>query len=177
MYQIIPSECHLRVYVTAKQEVFEFFDNAEHMQYRHTFSYGESIIQLLETWQGKDEVLLQEVYEYLKKREQVGEENMGEWNEILFRFQHVHNPFLYLFVMQLAPLLLKCSYDIAPSIVTDFRRELDRVRADAHTLLFDCLSPETENICRRYWEIWERTPMRLPLCSHRITSCPHARGL
>ena len=40
----------LRVYVTAKQEVFEFFDNAEHMQYRHTFSYGESIIQLLETW-------------------------------------------------------------------------------------------------------------------------------
>ena len=87
---------------------------------------------------------------------------MGEWNEILFRFQHVHNPFLYLFVMQLAPLLLKCSCDISPSIVTDFRRELDRVRADARTLLFDCLSPETENICRRYWEIWERTPMRLP---------------
>ena len=48
MHLIIPSECHLRVFVTAKQEVFEFYDNAEHMLHRHTFSYGESIIQLLE---------------------------------------------------------------------------------------------------------------------------------
>ncbi len=162
MKQIIPSECHLRVYVTAKQEVVEFFDNAVHMQYRHTFSYGESMIQLLENWQKDDEALLQETYEYLKERERVGEENMGEWNEILFSFQHVHNPFLYLLVMQLAPLLLKSFYNIDPSIVTDFRNELDKVRADAHTLLFDCLSPETEDIYRRYWEIWKRTPMRLP---------------
>ena len=162
MKQIIPSECHLRVYVTTKQEVIEFFDNAVHMQYRHTFSYGESMIQLLEDWQEEDEALLQETYEYLKRREQVGEENMGEWNEILFRFQHVHNPFLYLLVMQLAPLLLKSFYNIDPSIVTDFRDELDKVRTDAHTLLFDCLSPETEDIYRRYWEIWKRTPMRLP---------------
>ena len=64
--------------------------------------------------------------------------------------------------MQLAPLLLKSFYDTDPSIVTDFREELDKVRADAHTLLFDCLRPETEDICRRYWEIWQRTPMRLP---------------
>ena len=101
MHLIIPSECRLRVFVTAKQEVFEFYDNAEHMLHRHTFSYGESIIQLLETWKETDEPLLQEAYEYLKKRAQVGEENMGEWNEILFRFQHVDNPFLYLLVMQL----------------------------------------------------------------------------
>lgn len=59
----------------------------------------------------------------------------------------------YLLVMQLAPLLLKSFYDIDPSIVTDFREELDKVRANAHTLLFDCLRPETEDICRRYWEI------------------------
>lgn len=120
------------------------------------------MIQLLENWQKDDEALLQETYEYLKERERVGEENMGEWSEILFRFQHVHNPFLYLLVMQLAPLLLKSFCDIDPSIVTDFRGELDKVRADAHTLLFDCLSPETEDIYRRYWEIWGRTPMRLP---------------
>ena len=54
---------------------------------------------MLENWKETDEPLLQEAYEYLKKREQVGEENMGEWNEILFRFQHVDNPFLYLLVM------------------------------------------------------------------------------
>lgn len=162
MHLIIPSECHLRVFVTAKQEIFEFFDNAKHMLHRHTFSYGESIIQLLEIWKETDEPLLQEAYEYLKKRAQVGEENMGEWNEILFRFQHVDNPFLYLLVMQLAPLLLKCFYDIDPAIVTEFREELDKVRADAHTLLYDCLNPETADICRRYWEIWGRTPMRLP---------------
>ena len=147
MHLIIPSECRLRVFVTAKQEVFEFYDNAEHMLHRHTFSYGESIIQLLENWKESDEPLLQEAYEYLKRRAQVGEENMGEWNEILFRFQHVDNPFLYLLVMQLAPLLLKCFYDIDPAIVTEFREELDKVRADAHTLLFDCLNPETANIC------------------------------
>ena len=162
MHLIIPSECHLRVFVTAKQEIFEFFDNAKHMLHRHTFSYGESIIQLLEIWKETDEPLLQEAYEYLKNRAQVGEENMGEWNEILFRFQHVDNPFLYLLVMQLAPLLLKCFYDIDPAIVTEFREELDKVRADAHTLLYDCLNPETADICRRYWEIWGRTPMRLP---------------
>ena len=72
------------------------------------------------------------------------------------------NPFLYLLVMQLAPLLLKCFYDIDPAIVTDFREELDKIRADAHTPLFDCLNPKTADICRRYWEVWGRTPMRLP---------------
>lgn len=42
----------------------------------------------------------------------------------------VDNPFLYLLVMQLAPLLVKSFYNIAPSIATDFRDELDKVRTD-----------------------------------------------
>ena len=124
MHLIIPSECRLRVFVTAKQEVFEFYDNAEHMLHRHTFSYGESIIQLLENWKETDEPLLQEAYEYLKKRAQVGEENMGEWNEILFRFQHVDNPFLYLLVMHLLALMLAAAL-ICPAWGEDFRPLLE----------------------------------------------------
>ena len=175
MKQIIPSECHLRVYVTAKQEIFEFFESQTHMLYRHTYSYGESLIRLLEDWQEDDEILLQDVYEYLKKREQAGEENMGGWNEILFRFQHVHNPLLDLLAVELAPLLLQGFTQISPDIVLNFRNALTQMREDAHTLLFDCLSPETEDIYRRYWEVWKRIPMRLPsVCTELLPARIHS---
>ena len=82
MHLIIPSECHLRVFVTAKQEVFEFYDNAEHMLHRHTFSYGESIIQLLEIWKETDEPLLQEAYEYLSGKMEIRYLHCGESLEI-----------------------------------------------------------------------------------------------
>ena len=62
------SQGYLRIYVTAKQEVFEFLDSAAQRHLRYTFSYGEILALFAEDWEKDDEQFLQQFIDYLNER-------------------------------------------------------------------------------------------------------------
>lgn len=146
------SQGYLRIYVTAKQEVFEFLDSTARRHLRYTFSYGEILALFAEDWEKDDEQFLQQFIDYLNEREQDDEADEFEMRKFIQpSFQLIRNPFLYLLAMTLAP--LPTVYGRLASVVADFREQLRKAREDARVLLSDCLSEETKSISRRYWEL------------------------
>ena len=154
------SQGYLRIYVTAKQEVFEFLDSTARRHLRYTFSYGEILALFAEDWEKDDEQFLQQFIDYLNEREQDDGADEFEMRKFIQpSFQLVRNPFLYLLAMTLAP--LPAVYGRLAAVVADFREQLRKAREDARVLLSDCLSEETKSVSRRYWELWKDEPICL----------------
>lgn len=155
------SQGYLRVYVTAKQEVFEFIDDATQRHLRYTFSYGESLALFAEDQEADDERFLQQYIDYLNDREQEDEEDGAEKQKTPRpSLQCVENPFLYLLPMTLAR--LPAAHGRLAFAVADLRDQLRKAREDARILLSDCLGEGTESVSRRYWELWKDEPIDLP---------------